>query len=156
MSYAPKRGTVVLEDAEAEQAFRQSLASDPSCVPALYQLALLLELKWALPEAEALIQRLLAIDPADAEGWSRLGAIKLIHAQTDEALAALRRACELAPDADRHSVLLSSLQYAPDAEPRALLAAHRQWDERYARPLTTAARPHPPRPAIRPARSASS
>src|SRR4029079_7073602 len=49
------------DDKQAIAAFRRALAIEPNFVPALFQLAVMLELAWELPEAEAMVQRMLAL-----------------------------------------------------------------------------------------------
>lgn len=52
-------------------------------------------------------QRLVRLSPADTEAWKQLGRSlsSLGHLRTNEALAALRRALELSPDADTHFLM---------------------------------------------------
>jgi protein O-GlcNAc transferase len=68
------------------------------------------------------------IDPGSAEAWSLLAGLHQARAECEEALSALRRSVALEPSHGYHSDLLLGLQYADDAEPTALLAAHREWE----------------------------
>jgi tetratricopeptide (TPR) repeat protein len=71
---------------EAEERFRQVLAADPACLPALYQLAETLRQQGALGRAIACCDRLIEHLPADARG-RRLRADCLV--QLDQPLAAV-------------------------------------------------------------------
>src|SRR5207247_6695248 len=91
-------------------------------------------------EADALASHLAAEEPQSADAWMLLAAVRQKQVRSAEAADALRKSLALQPNAEYHSKLLHLLQYADDASPVELLAAHRAWDTAYARPLL----PHPP------------
>jgi tetratricopeptide (TPR) repeat protein len=73
------------------------------------------------PEAASLLRRVVAIDPADHEAWHLLGRALLRQGNTEEALAAFRRAVSLQPRAPYAVSLgkaLLSTQSVPDADAR--------------------------------------
>src|SRR5207253_6329569 len=88
-------------------------------------------LEWRLAEAEELIRQLIAEDPNFAQAWVLLAGMQT----ADEAIESFRRALEIEPKAETHSAMLLAMQYAVDATPEGLLAAHRDWEAKYARPL---------------------
>ncbi len=115
----------------AAEAYRKALALAPNNVFAKHGLAVVLRLDWKLAEAESLIRELISEQPNFAPAWVLWAGMR----SADEGKETFQRAIELQPKAETHSAMLMSLQYASDAEPHALLAAHREWAERYARPL---------------------
>jgi protein O-GlcNAc transferase len=117
--------------AGAEEAYRKALTLAPQNVFAKHGLAVVLRLNWKLADAESLIKELINEQPNFAPAWVLWAGMQ----SADQAKATFRRAIELQPKAETHSAMLMSLQYASDAEPQALLASHREWAERYARPL---------------------
>src|SRR5262249_14946545 len=76
-----------------------------------------------------------------AQGWQLLAVFHSMSGQAEESLTALHRSLAIEPTAARHSTLLLGMQYVDGAEPEPLLAAHRQWDAAYARPLLPATPP---------------
>lgn len=119
--------------AVAEKAFRRVLQADPRNYQAQLNLALSLLTQFHIAEAEKVARELVAAHPKDAEAWAMLAGIQQASANTIESLQAYQRAVELAPDHSRHSRLLAAMQYAIDAYPEGLLAAHRVWDATYGR-----------------------
>lgn len=80
--------------------------------------------------------------PHHAEAYSNLAVALTSAGRLDDAMAAFRRAVALKPDAgDLHSNLVYTLHFHPDYDASRLLAEHRAWAERFANPLTVAARP---------------
>jgi len=126
---------------QAEGAYRQAIQLSPRHISARYSLALLLLLRWSLPEAAALAKEVLTDDPKCAEAWTLLGAVQQAEAQSEEALLARRRSVEIEPNADRHSMLLLGMQYAAGVTAQELLQAHQAWDRAYAQPLDAAQPP---------------
>lgn len=81
--------------------------------------------------------------PQNAEAYSNLAVALTSAGRLDDAIAAFRRAAEFKPDAaDLHSNLVYTLHFHPDYDGPNLLAEHRAWAERFADPLTAAAKPH--------------
>jgi predicted O-linked N-acetylglucosamine transferase (SPINDLY family) len=122
-------------------AYRRAVTLSPRHRESRYNLALALEQTWSLAESESILRELLSDDPAYADAWALLSGVLQAECRMDEARAALQRSVDLAPNASRHSRLLHNLQYADDADPLALLQAHRQFDALYARPLFPAEPP---------------
>jgi protein O-GlcNAc transferase len=129
------------ERASAEQAYRRGLEAFPGHPQARQNLALVLESQWQYTEAEDLIRGILADNPESADAWSLLAGVKHAQAEHQAAIAASERSVKIAPDPVLHSRMLQFTQYAEGIEPEALLAAHRRWDEAYARSLLPAAPP---------------
>jgi protein O-GlcNAc transferase len=123
----------------AERAYRRVLEIEPRHHQAQLNLACALLTQFKLSEAEAVTRNLVAIHPGDAEAWATLARVQQATARISESLESYRRSVEIAPEPSRHSRWLSAMQYAADVNPIKLLAAHRDWDERFgsglARPL---------------------
>ena len=121
------------DDAAAERAFREAMASDGAAVMALANLAHLLFEQGRLAEALPLFDRLVGIAPdAPAEVWNNRGVCQQ-RARDRGAEASFRRALALAPDS---AAVLANLGF--------LLTAQRRYGE--ARALLERAR------ALEPAR----
>jgi len=112
----------------AEQAYRRVLEIEPRHREAQLNVALALARQFRLSEAGAVARELIANNPADAEAWLTLASVQQAGAKIPEALESYRRSLEAVPSATGHSSWLLAMQYAMDAEPQALLAAHREWD----------------------------
>jgi protein O-GlcNAc transferase len=130
---------------EAESALHRALELSPQDRAVLHNLAIVQEQRSMLADAERSAAQLVAIHPWDGEAWALLGRIQRARIKPRESLASLRRAVELAPGPESHSKLLVGMQYDDGASPEELLAAHRQWDAAYARPLL----PVSPPPVVR-------
>jgi len=123
----------------AASAFRKALELTPGEREARHNLAVIRMKQWSLVEAEQLAREIIRDDPHPAEAWSLLGTIQRMQGRVDEAIASLQRAVQLEPNAERHSRLLLTMQYAPDVSPQALLASHFDWDAADGRPMLAAA-----------------
>lgn len=120
----------------AEQAYRRALELDHQQWEARGRLTQVLLNRWQIDDAEALVAGSLALDPASPANRAALGSVRLIQGQATEAVQALDRALQLEPLAERHSALLTALQYLPSANAAELLPAHRAWDAAFVpRPL---------------------
>lgn len=109
--------------------------------PALLLVAAIQQInRGRLFDAEALIGRVLAMDPANGVAWSCLGSIKERLGDIDGSLAAFDRAVEAAPDDPR---VLSNRIFALDRHPSVTLErayeVRRQYNALVARPP----KPHP-------------
>jgi protein O-GlcNAc transferase len=120
----------------AEAAYRQALQITPGDRDARYNLALLLLQKGDYCEAETWARQLVTENPRDADAWTILGGACQSEARIDEALDAMRRSVDLRPDSTTHSKYLVALHYSPSITPDQLLAAHREWNDRYAHMVT--------------------
>ena len=76
---------------EAENAFRDALAQKPDYIPALYNLALLLEERGDWPEASGYYAQVLELDPFYQEAAARLVHGQLIESVEDPALQAVSK-----------------------------------------------------------------
>jgi predicted O-linked N-acetylglucosamine transferase (SPINDLY family) len=119
-------------------------AADRSLAPLLhYDLAKALERLGGLEEVVDLFLRALAFDPGMAEAHNDVGILLLLQGLIEEALAHYRCAIALRPDDPfLHSNLLYALSFVPGADPDAVFAEHRIWEDRHARPCYRLIRPH--------------
>lgn len=96
-----------------------------------------------LEKALAYAYKTLEIDPLLPEGHINLGGTLLDFARADEAILHYRRAIEIRPD---HPAAIAGLcmtiNYVDRADRAAVFAPHREYGERLARPLASAALPH--------------
>src|SRR5262249_18238013 len=75
-------------------------------------------------------------DQAEAHAHYYLGNLLANRGLIEEAVTCLSRATALAPDSSElASNLLYALHFHPDSDAQSLLAEHRQWEARFARPL---------------------
>jgi predicted O-linked N-acetylglucosamine transferase (SPINDLY family) len=121
----------------------RALGHQPDYAKAHYNLALVRQDQGKLEEAVTHYRKAVALDPVFAEAHSNLGNALKEQGRVDEAAACFRRALALKPDsAVIHSNLLLCLQYQFPQEPAALFTLHREWNDKYARPLAAKALPH--------------
>ena len=121
--------------ANAVVAFRNATTLAPADADAWHNLAVALRATGKLTEAEKAVRQALKRNPDHAEAWSLLGSIEQSRGCVAEAITAFAHSVELKPHAGRHSNLLLAMHYADAVEPTELLAAHREWDAKYAKPL---------------------
>jgi predicted O-linked N-acetylglucosamine transferase (SPINDLY family) len=119
----------------AAAAYRRALELAPRHRAAKYQLARMLRSQRLPSAAEETVRELLAEEPGHADAWALLAELLSTQGRSEAGLPFLQRAVQLAPNDDRHARLLVGLQYAEDASPERLLAAHREWEALYAQPL---------------------
>jgi len=137
---------------DAEAAYREAVRLAPHDRDSRFNLALVLLQQLFFGEAEAICRQLVAENSKDADAWTVLGGALQAQAKTEEAIAAMSRSVELAPNPITHSKLLVSLHYSNSLSPQEVLAAHRAWDAAYARPLLPPAPPVTQRDAHAPLR----
>jgi protein O-GlcNAc transferase len=90
-------------------------------------------------EAMPLYREAIRLKPDFTDAYDGLGNTLHDLGRLDEAIAAYRQSIELKPtDSDAHGNLLFSLNFHPDIAPEAILAEHRAWSDRHARPLMNA------------------
>ncbi|MBI4625078.1 MAG: tetratricopeptide repeat protein [Verrucomicrobia bacterium] len=129
---------------EAFGCFRQALTLKPDFADAHNNIGSLLKERGQLDEALVAYQRALALQPNFAEAYNNLGNLLLDRRQLDEALACFRQAHDLLPDRpDFQSNIILALQYRPNHEAEKVAAAVRDWNRRYARPLSRQILSHP-------------
>jgi len=116
------------DEANAVSAFRQALALAPSDLEGRQNLALALRAAARFAEAEEVVRGWIGVDARNPEAWHQLGMVEQAVGRMDQAIAALIRSVELAPEPSRHSSLLLALQYAENVDSDVLLRAHQQWD----------------------------
>ena len=132
---------------EAETALRRALALDPLCQQARADLVAVLIRRLHFPEAEALVRGLLSERGEEALMLSNLATALVGQARQEEAIAAARRATEVAPEAIQSWRILSCvLPYLASAEEHT--ATVRACARRYPRgelsPFANAAEPERP------------
>ncbi len=97
----------------------------------------------ALDELIASFREAIRLAPDDAEAHNKLGCTLMDMGLQDEAISALRRACQLRPNAAwLHSHLLALLHLHPDYDARGLAWEHDRWNELHAAPLAPVIEPH--------------
>jgi Tfp pilus assembly protein PilF len=87
----------------AEDAYRTALRLDPRFVPALVNLADLDRMRGQEQQATERLRQAVAITPGNADAWHALGLALVRQRHAADALAALQRAHELAPDDARYA-----------------------------------------------------
>lgn len=96
-----------------------------------------------LEEVVELFLRALVFDPGMAEAHNDAAILLLLQGVIEPALSHYRAAIALRPeDPFLHSNLLYALSFVPDADPDAVFAEHRRWEDRHARPHYRLARSH--------------
>ncbi len=96
--------------------------------------------------ALASYDRVLTLEPNHADALDNRGAALLELGRCREAVASLRRALAIAPDPSRHTGLIFTLNFDPDAATADLQAERARWDESHAQRFAALIRPHPNEP----------
>jgi predicted O-linked N-acetylglucosamine transferase (SPINDLY family) len=121
---------------EAAAAYEQVIRLEPGFAEAHCNLGNTLRSMERPDQAIDCYRRTIALKPEYAEGHNGLGNALHDVGQIDESIAAYRQAMRLMPErALPHSNLLFALNYHPDMDPETVLAEHRAWAEKHARPL---------------------
>ena len=129
--------------AEAVTLYRELAQQQPDDIARQRSLGGALHRAGQLAAAIATYRLALARNPGDAGTFINLGAALRDQGRIDDAIEAYRQALTIDPDSVlARSSLLFTLSFKEDADPAEVAAEHRRFDERHARPLTTAARPH--------------
>jgi protein O-GlcNAc transferase len=121
---------------EAEDSFRAALRIDPALAEAQLNLGNFAYLRGEQDAAIGHFRAFLALDPGNLATQNVLGGL-----YADQGRFAEARACHrVVLDADPgylqvYSIFLLLLNFDPDVTPAEVLAEHRRWDERCARPL---------------------
>jgi predicted O-linked N-acetylglucosamine transferase (SPINDLY family) len=128
--------------AEAEAAYRQTLALSPGYEKAAYNLATTLDRPGHLADAEKAYRQILAQNPQHASAAMNLGNLLHNASRFDEADEQYRQAMGVSSHkASGHANLLLNAQYRPGVTAAGLFAAHCQWGQQHADPLTATAMP---------------
>ena len=93
-------------------------------------------------EALAAFERALEINPELPSAHLNLGNYLKDVGRTEEAIAHYRKAARLKPDAGMTGNLLYALHFHPDYGPPEIWKEHREWNERFVRPLAANIAPH--------------
>lgn len=95
-----------------------------------------------IDDALAAYSRAIELRPDYAGAHRNLGNVLNDQGRPEEAVKSFRRAVGLEPNsAEIHSSLLYSLHFNPEYDSKALLAEHRQWNRKFAKPLAQHIRP---------------
>lgn len=128
---------------QAVAVLRQALAINPRLFEALANLGGALR---DLQQTDAAVEacaKAAEFGPAYMPALVNLSAAFKDQGRLDESLAALDRALAVDPtDAGTHSNRVYTMLYHPAFDAAAILAAHRQWNDRHAKPLAPHIRPH--------------
>lgn len=120
---------------EAIAALRKAKELVPERFEVNFNLARVLLDDWKLDEAEVLVRDLVRKFPDSAEAWSLLGRVLQQQTRLEPATDAFRKAGAIQVEPVGQSRILSQMQYQDDVDPVALLAAHRQWSDQFAKPM---------------------
>ncbi len=147
----------VLGDYDASaRSYRRSIQKYPHFTTASSNLAGVLRQQGAITEALEHARQSLKHSSdtvANVEGLAVEGSVLVSLGRLDEAEKCFRTAIDLRGGfQDAHHNLLMCLQYQPNSTAASLLAAHRDWDRRYARELRVDRRFVAPRDAAEPLR----
>jgi protein O-GlcNAc transferase len=122
---------------EAVASCRQAIGLKPDLTAAHSNLGNALKDQGKLDEAVAAYRQAVGIKSDLAEAYSNPGNALEDQSKHDEAIAAYRRAIGIKPDyAEALSNLLFSLNYDDKSTAGRLCVAHREWNERYGRPIS--------------------
>jgi len=128
---------------EAVDAFKRALELKPDLAETHYNLGSTLAGTGRLEEAIACYNRAAELKPDAAEYHSHLAGALREQGKLDEAMDSFRNALAANPRMHRiHSALLFTMTYHPGMKPQEVFEAHREWDERHARPLAEHVQPH--------------
>ncbi|HZL38653.1 MAG TPA: tetratricopeptide repeat protein [Pseudolabrys sp.] len=122
---------------EAVAAHRAAIALKPDLAEVHYNLGNALKEQSRLGDAASAYRRAIGLNPNYADAYANLGIVLMEQGRLDEAASAFAQATALKPD---DTVALSNrlvcLNYDDSQTSDRLLAAHREWDERYAAPAS--------------------
>ncbi len=114
----------------AETCFRRALTLRSDSVEAMNNLGLVLRGQGRLIEAEACYRQALTLQPESLEALLNLGNVLLDQGRPADAVACGRQALAIQPDHRvAHDNLLFALCFQEDADPAAVFAEHRRFDD---------------------------
>ena len=118
---------------EAMDAYQQAINIKPDHTDALNNMGVVLHTLGNYRGAVSALDDAIRIDPGFADAHNNRGNTLQAQGRLQDSLAAYRQAIALKPDFYRaHSNLLFGMNYDPGIDAVAMLAAHREWDQRYA------------------------
>jgi len=135
-------GTALLEsgDARCVDALQNASRLAPGNADALYNLANALRFAGRVDEAIDTYRRAIEIQPQHALALTNLAATLKEQGRIADAIALYRRIVESHPDESRyHSNLLYMLWFDPDLKVPRIVAEHRAWNDRHAKPIRRSA-----------------
>jgi len=125
-----------LNQREAEPILRRALELEPDNVAALVNLGAVQNRLNQLEAAAATARRVLALSPEQPDAHGNLAAVLREQGEIAAAIQHYRRALASRPDSPLiFSSYLLARQADPTARPAELLADHRLWEQRFAKPL---------------------
>lgn len=128
---------------EALECFERAVQLGPRNAEAHNNLGTVLHARGDLTRAVTCFQAAIDIEPRAPGFHNNLANVLKSQGLIAPAIAALRRALELEPAfAAAHSNLLYLLHFCPEVDTYALLAEHRLWNQRHARPFAHFVAPH--------------
>lgn len=129
---------------EAFRLLKTALATLPTDVNLLLEMAAVYRMIGSLTEAEGLYKRVLNIQPSSIAALNNLAVIAGDMGQAASAASLFERALASEPaNISVHNNYLSNAQYVPGVTAASLLPLHQAWDERHAMPLRQAWQPPP-------------
>jgi len=128
---------------EAVEAFRRAIALKPDFAEAHNNLGNALWASRRYTEAAQACREAIRLRPDLADAYNNLGNAAKDLGQLDEAIDCYRKAITLEPSSHQvHSSLIYTLYFHQDYDAAAILAEHRAWNDRHAKPLAVHIRPH--------------
>jgi len=125
-----------LNQREAEPVLRRALELQPDNVPALVNLGAVQNRLNQLAAAAETARRVLALSPEQPDAHGNLAAVLREQGEIPAAIQHYRRALAAKPESSLiFSSYLLARQADPTARPAELLADHRLWEQRFAKPL---------------------
>ena len=127
---------------EAVSSYKRAITLRDGYAKAHSNLGSALQQLGRLTESINAFQAALEINPNLSEAHNNLGNVFKDQGELDNALASYERAAALSTDAVADSNRVYTLHYHSDFTAEQILAEHRAWNERHARPLARQHRPH--------------
>jgi predicted O-linked N-acetylglucosamine transferase (SPINDLY family) len=129
--------------AEAADCYRDAIKHQPNLVEAHYNLGNALRDQCRLDEAIAAYDQAIACPRQLTDAYVNKGNILKDQGRLDDAIATYRQAITVEPGKQLAiSNVLYVLHFHPDYDARAIAQAHRDWADRFARPLEKFWQPH--------------
>jgi protein O-GlcNAc transferase len=127
---------------ESIELCQKVLATNPGFADAWKSLGSALRARDRFDEAIAAYRKALDLRPRHADALRGLAQVLLGQGQIKEALQCYDEVLSIRADPVVHSLRLFALTLDPSRDAHAILREHREWNNRYARPLAREIRPH--------------